>query len=74
MYPKVILVSGKMVKGKMVKDGIFLEIFNIIPWINCVGKEAVLLPGGLTSYFVKRIGVTTSIQKRFGGRKESCCF
>ena len=35
-----------------------LETCNyIIPSINCVGKEAVLIYGGLTSYFVKSISV-----------------
>ena len=41
-----------------------LEIFNhIIPIINCVGKEAVLISGGIASYFIKRIRVIISIQK-----------
>ena len=41
-----------------------LEISNyIIPRINCIGKEAVLICGGLTSYFVRSIKVITSIQK-----------
>ena len=41
-----------------------LEIFNYyIPRINCIGKEAVLISGGLTSYFVKSIRVITSLQK-----------
>ena len=38
-------------------------LFNNIPRIKCVGEEAVLLSGGLTSYFMKCIRVIISIEK-----------
>ena len=41
-----------------------LQICNyIIPRNNCVGKEAVLISGSITSYFMKSIRIFTSIQK-----------
>ena len=41
-----------------------LEICNyIIPRNNCVGKEAVLISGSITSYFMKSIRIFTSVQK-----------
>ena len=41
-----------------------LKICNyIIPRNNCVGKEAVLISGSITSYFMKGIRIFTSIQK-----------
>ena len=41
-----------------------LKICNyIIPRNNCVGKEAVLISGSITSYFMKSIRNFTSIQK-----------
>ena len=41
-----------------------VEICNyIIPRNNCVGKEAVLISGSITSYFMKSIRILTSIQK-----------